>query len=109
MTTEADIVDSLRAVVDPELGINIVDLGLVYRAEWSARGIEVALTMTSPACPVGEMLIEDAKAVLQSRFAETPAIHVELVWEPPWSIDRISEEARRHLGWSKASPSGSKA
>ena len=107
MTTEADIVEPLKAVVDPELGINIVDLGLVYRAELSARGIEVALTMTSLACPVGEMLVEDAKAALRARFAETPAIHVELVWEPPWSIDRMSEEGRRHLGWSKAPPRGS--
>lgn len=106
MTTEADIVEPLKAVIDPELGINIVDLGLVYRAERTARGIEVALTMTSPACPVGEMLVEDAKAALQARFAEAPAIHVELVWEPPWSIDRMSEAAKLHLGWSKAPPRG---
>lgn len=109
MTTEADIAEPLKSVIDAELGVNIVDLGLVYRAEWSARGIQVALTMTSPACPVGELLVEDAKAALRARFPETPTIHVELVWEPPWSPDRMSEAARRHLGWSTAPPSGLQA
>jgi metal-sulfur cluster biosynthetic enzyme len=106
---EVDIVEPLKAVIDPELGVNIVDLGLVYGAEWSARGIEVALTMTSLACPLGEMLVEEAKAVLRTRFGETPSIHVELVWEPPWSPDRMSEQARRHLGWSKAPSSEAKS
>lgn len=102
MRTEADILEPLKGIVDPELGINIVDLGLVYRAEWGARGIEVALTMTTPSCPIGEMLVEDAKAALRARFSDTSSIHVELVWDPPWSLDRMSEEAKRQLGWLPA-------
>lgn len=102
MTIDADILDTLKVVVDPELGINIVDLGLVYRAEFTTAGIEVALTLTTPFCPFGEMLMDESRNVLQSRFYESPAVHVELVWDPPWSLARLSEQGRRQLGWSKS-------
>ena len=97
-----DILFTLKDVIDPELGISIVDLGLVYRAGWSTRGIEVALTMTTPSCPWGEMLVQKAEQALRERFRETATIRVELVWEPPWSPERISEQGRRKLGWSTA-------
>jgi metal-sulfur cluster biosynthetic enzyme len=89
---------ALKAVNDPEIGINIVDLGLVYRAERKGDGIEVALTLTTPSCPLGEMMVEEARAVLHERFPDAPSIHVELVRSPPWSPDRMSEAARRQLG-----------
>jgi len=57
--------------------------------------------MTSRYCPLGEMLIEEVKETLDARFAETPSIQVELVWSPPWSLDRMSKEGRRQLGWAK--------
>jgi len=56
------------------------------------------LTMTTPACPLGEMMSEEIKAVLRDRFPDTPNICVELVWDPPWSPDMMSEAARRQLG-----------
>ena len=102
MRTEPDILDALKQIIDPELGISIVDLGLVYRAEWTKSGINVALTVTAPSCPIGEMLVEEAKTALRVRFSDMASIHVELVWDPPWSPDRMSEEARRQLGWSPA-------
>lgn len=95
-----DILAALKNVLDPELGTNIVDLGLVYHASSNASGIDIALTMTTLACPLGEMISEEIKAVLRDRFPDTPDIRVELVWDPPWSPDMISEEARRQLGIS---------
>lgn len=102
MTGDEDILAALRGVIDPELGINIVDLGLVYRATWTPTGIEVALTMTSRFCPFEDLLVQVAKESLHARFAEAASIRVDLVWTPPWSLERLSEEARRQLGWSNA-------
>ncbi len=93
-----DILAALKTVIDPELGINIVDLGLVYDAVRNANGIDIALTMTTPACPLGEMMREEIKLTLRDRFPDTPAVRVELVWDPPWSPELMSEDSRRQLG-----------
>jgi metal-sulfur cluster biosynthetic enzyme len=93
-----DILAALKTVIDPELGINIVDLGLVYKAVRNANGIDVALTMTTPACPLGEMMTEEIKLALRNRFPGTPDVRVELVWDPPWSPELMSEGSRRQLG-----------
>jgi metal-sulfur cluster biosynthetic enzyme len=95
---DAEILSALKAVIDPELGINIVDLGLVYHAEHNAGRIDITLTMTTPACPLGEMMSEEIKMVLRERFPETSEVRVEIVWDPPWSPDMMSEESRRRLG-----------
>lgn len=95
---DADVLEALRAVNDPELGINIVDLGLVYRAERRSDGISVAMTLSTPTCPLSEMMLEEAREALAARFPEVHAIDVELVWEPPWSPERMSPAARRQLG-----------
>jgi len=91
------LLQALRGVNDPELGINIVDMGLVYRAVCTPAGIDVALTMTTPSCPLGEMLADEAREVLRRQFPNAPSIQVELVWDPPWSPDRMSEGARQLL------------
>lgn len=93
-----DILTALKSVIDPELGINIVDLGLVYRADHNTNGIDIALTMTTPACPLGEMMTDEIKRVLSERFSGVPDVRVEIVWDPPWSPDLMSEEARHRLG-----------
>ena len=93
-----DLLEALKGVNDPELGVNIVDLGLVYRAELGPQGIEVALTLSTPSCPLGEMIVEEACEALRAKFADSPVIHVDLVWDPPWTPDRMSEAARRILG-----------
>ncbi len=93
----ADVLLALRAVIDPEIGVSIVDLGLVYRAVRTPSDIDVALTMTTPSCPLGEMLVQKARDVLRHEFPEAPSVHVELVWDPPWSPDRMSEIAARKL------------
>ena len=93
-----DILAALKSVIDPELGINIVDLGLVYAAVRNATGINIELTMTTPACPLGEMMSEEIKLVLRDRFPDMPDVCVEIVWDPPWSPELMSEESRRQLG-----------
>jgi metal-sulfur cluster biosynthetic enzyme len=96
---DEEVLAALRTVFDPEIGINIVDLGLVYRAVRKPDGIEVQLTLSTPSCPMSEMLVEEAREGLQRSFADVPSIKVELVWDPPWTPDRMSEAARRQLGW----------
>ncbi|MEO8103845.1 MAG: metal-sulfur cluster assembly factor [Betaproteobacteria bacterium] len=91
--------DALRQVIDPEVGINIVDLGLVYGLERTEAGVKLALTMTSPACPMGETIAAEAEFVLQEMLPSDSVIDVALVWEPPWSPLLMSDAARSALGW----------
>lgn len=93
--------DSLREVIDPEVGMNIVDLGLIYSLAVSDDDttLVIEMTMTSPACPMSEMIVENVEAVLQNELPETMQFEVRLVWEPPWSPAMMSEEARSHYGW----------
>lgn len=93
-----DVLEALKGVADPEIGVDIVDLGLVYRAEHGPEGIEVALTLSTPSCPLSEMIVEEVREALHARFAGAPTIKVELVWDPPWTPERMSEAARRLLG-----------
>jgi len=96
-----DLLLALNEIEDPELGIGIVDLGLVYRADWTEKGIDVEMTITSPSCPVGEVLREQAEDCLRRRFGEASSIRVTLVLDPPWTVDRITENARQKLGWAR--------
>ena len=72
---------ALKTVIDPEVGMNIVDLGLIYAIELTPAGIAVRMTMTSPACPMGQLIMDDIEAALQ-RLAPARAREVELVWSP---------------------------
>lgn len=90
----------LRGVIDPEVGMNIVDLGLVYGVEILANRLHVDLTMTTPACPMGEMILDDAQQALAALVPASVEIDLNLVWDPPWSPDKMSEHAREHFGWS---------
>lgn len=99
---DQDILTTLKGVNDPELGLNIVDLGLVYSAERTADGISVAMTMTSPSCPAGEMITREARDLLVETFPGT-VVNVELIWDPAWTPQRVSEDGRRQLGWATSS------
>src|SRR3989304_4796111 len=92
--SDNDILAALKTVIDPELGINIVDLGLVYNVTRNANGIDIALTMTTPACPLGEMMSEEIKLVLRDRFPDLPDVRVEIVWGPPWAPELMSSVQR---------------
>ena len=92
------LVEAMRQVIDPELGINIIDLGLVYAVEADESAIRVAVTATTPACPMAGVILEDVEdAVRQADPAGRP-VEVHLVWEPPWHPERMSERAHEQLG-----------
>ena len=98
--TEPDVREALRSVEDPEAGMNIVDLGLVYAIVAQPGRVLVEMTMTSPACPVGPYLVDEAAAAIRMLAAEGTEVRVDLVWEPPWTPERMSPQARSRFGWS---------
>jgi metal-sulfur cluster biosynthetic enzyme len=95
---DADILGCLSGVKDPEIGLSIVDLGLVYRARKGPQGLDVALTLTSRACPLGELIADNVRVQLACRFPDVAEIAVALVWDPAWTPDRITGESRERLG-----------
>lgn len=88
---------ALRSVVDPEVGMNIVDLGLVYRIAIEDGTVVVEMTMTSPACPLGDLILDEADEALRRKLPAGTPLDLRLVWDPPWSPDRMTEKARRHF------------
>ena len=98
---DPQLLDALRQVVDPELGANIVDLGLVYGIERDGTALRVRLTFTSPACPVGPLIEDDVRAVLDAVRPAGGSIAVDIVWDPPWGPERIAPATRRNLGWDE--------
>ena len=96
---ETLIRDALRLVTDPEVGLNIVDLGLVYRVELSPRCLLVEITMTSPACPMSALVCDEVRAVARKVIPANVHIEVVLVREPPWSPAMMSDAAREVLRW----------
>lgn len=92
------VVDALRSVIDPELGVNIVDLGLVYGTDVADGVAHVAMTTTTPACPIGSYLEEGIRWALLELDGIVD-VEVELTHDPPWSPDRMSDEAKVELGW----------
>lgn len=91
--------NSLRTVIDPEAGINIVELGLVYRIELDASVVHVDVTMTSPTCPMGDMILDEARDAVSAILSDGFSLDLKLVWEPAWGPERMSESARRVFGW----------
>jgi len=94
--SEAKVLEALKKVVDPELGLNIVDLGLIYDVKIEGGKVLVIMTLTTPGCPLHGSLIQGALRALRSLDGVEEA-EVELVWEPPWSPAMISPEGRRQL------------
>lgn len=96
---EARVREILRQVIDPEVGRDIVSLGLVYRVDISADRLVIEMTMTSPACPMGDMIIDDAYAVLAGHLPAQCTPKIVLVWSPPWDPSMMSPKSRENLGW----------
>jgi metal-sulfur cluster biosynthetic enzyme len=98
---EEAVREALKQVVDPELFVNIIDLGLVYGIQLpqveEKTNVELEMTLTSPACPAGPQIIAQAKDVL-GRMEGIGAVEVKLVMTPPWTPDRMTEEAKDQLG-----------
>lgn len=96
--SEEQILKTLRTVIDPEIGINIVDLGLVYFLDIKEHSVTVTMTLTTPGCPMHDSM---TKWVQESLSQLDPEIKtdINLVWSPRWSPDKMSENAKRQLGF----------
>lgn len=95
---QAAVIAALRSVYDPEIPVNIYDLGLVYDLQIDEKGaVEIRMTLTAPACPVAQTFPSTVECVVREVPGVTD-VSVDLVWDPPWSPDRMSEAARLQLG-----------
>jgi len=99
VTTDA-ITSCLENVIDPELGINVVDLGLIYNIHINGDKISVDMTLTTPGCPMAGMLAGSVEQAVRQTF-EGADVEVSLIWDPPWIPDRLSEAARQQLGYTR--------
>jgi len=99
MIDEQAVLECLREVYDPELGIDIVELGLIYSVEVEEKRVRVAMTTTTHACPLNSYLRDAAVAAVRRRVPEETEVQVDIVWDPPWNPAMMSERARQQLGW----------
>ena len=99
MPDEESVRMALSRIDDPEAGMNIVDLGLVYAIEVAADTVRVDITMTSAACPMADAIVDEVRATIAAMVRPGTEIDVRLVWDPPWTPDRMSDVARDHFGW----------
>ena len=98
MVTKDDVVEALHGVEDPELGMDIVELGLFYDAEIDGPKVKVTYTLTSMGCPVGPMIQENIDQIARS-MPDVEDVEVELTWDPPWSPEKMSDDAKFILGF----------
>ena len=90
---------ALRKVIDPEIAVGIVDLGLLHVVRIAADRASVRMTMTSAACPVAEMIMADVEVALREVLGDAIPVDIELCWEPAWEPAHMSDGARHALGW----------
>lgn len=97
MPTESEIREALKSVIDPELGINIVDLGLIYDIVINKGAVKVKMTLTTPMCPLGPLIIENARKAVEG-VPGVKDVDIEVTFDPPWTMDRINPEIKERLG-----------
>ena len=93
------IAAALKQVIDPEMSLGILSLGLVYAVDAASDPVRVRMTMTSAACPVIDMIVADVEESLQGVLPAGSAVEVDVVWEPAWDPSRMSAQARYAMGW----------
>jgi len=100
MSTEEEIRNVLKQCYDPEIPVNIVDLGLVYGIEVKDKKVQVKMTLTAPGCPLAGFIVKDVEKKLKA-IPGVDEADVQLVWDPPWSPDRMSDNAKKTLGFTR--------
>jgi len=95
---ERMLTEALKQIYDPEIPMNIVDLGLIYGFEWNGDDVTLKMTLTAPGCPVAGILAEEIKSAME-KVPQVHSVKVEVVWDPPWTPDRMSEFAKRQFGY----------
>jgi len=98
LTTDT-VYEALKLVLDPEVGINVVDLGLVYDVSVIESAVRIEMTLTTPGCPLSATIEAAVRRTIETRHPDVQDISLQIVWEPPWDTDRITDEGRRQLGW----------
>ncbi len=98
MPTKEEVIEAMRQVEDPELGMDIVDLGLLYDVELENGNVKVIHSLTSMGCPVGPMIQEEIHNVAAA-LPGVESVEVELTWDPPWSPEKMSDDAKFILGF----------
>ena len=99
MPTEDQVLTVLKEVEDPEIGVNVVDLGLIYNVDIGDEGdVDVSMTLTAPGCPMHDTIARAAEMAIET-LPDVKEVHVTMVWNPPWTPDRLTEEGRRLLGF----------
>lgn len=94
---EGDLLVLLKTVMDPEVELNIVDLGLIYRLEYDGdKKVDIDLTLSTPACPLGDAIIANVNETLKANYPELE-FNVQLVWDPPWTPDMMTEDGKQML------------
>jgi FeS assembly SUF system protein len=96
MVTKEKIIKELKEVYDPEIPINVVDLGLIYGVDVKGNRVHIKMTLTSPHCPAGMFIQDNVKKKIES-IKGIKKVEVEMIWDPPWSPERISKEFRKQL------------
>jgi FeS assembly SUF system protein len=99
MVTQDEVMAVLRQCYDPEIPINIVDLGLIYNVEIGDKRVDVDMTLTAPGCPMHALIARDVKQKLGT-IPDVEEVNVKVVWDPPWTPDRMSDEAKKKLGFA---------
>ena len=95
---ESQLAERLKAVFDPEIPVNIYDLGLIYDVDVNLKGeVDISMTLTAPNCPMADALVADVKQAVMG-IEGVSEVHVEIVFDPPWDESRMSDEARLELG-----------
>lgn len=97
MLDQETIYAALKHIYDPEVGINIVDMGLIYSLDLEDSKVGIHMTLTSPACPAGPQILSQVDSKLRE-LAGVEDVDINVVWSPPWSPDMLSEEAKDQLG-----------
>jgi len=97
MPDKEAIYQALKQIYDPEVGINIVDMGLIYDLTLEDTKVGVTMTLTSPGCPAGPLILTQVEEKLKE-LEGVEEVDINVVWSPPWSPDRLSEEAKDQLG-----------
>jgi metal-sulfur cluster biosynthetic enzyme len=98
MPTVEEVTDALTEVIDPELGLDFVELGLIYEVEVEGGAVDVTFTLTSPGCPIGPQVTEQMKEFV-SELPDVERVLPKMVFSPAWTPDRMSEEAKFALGF----------
>ncbi|MBX5467518.1 MAG: metal-sulfur cluster assembly factor [Firmicutes bacterium] len=98
MVTREAVENVLREVTDPEIGVNVVDLGLVYGIDIEDGRVRVEMTLTAPGCPLYDTIARTAEMAIETLPGVEKA-EVRIVWDPPWTPERMTDEGRRLLGW----------